>query len=108
MNDKSIDYVDFYDDLDFYLNEYVSGDPEGIDYTWNDLHSVWVYLYKQDPGLIPCYQEVDISATILFKKFKEFLEKQHYDNYVDALCLMVVFEQKVNKLLQEYYDGEND
>lgn len=106
MNGKSIEYVDFYDDLANYMNEFIPtfNEDEESEYNWNDLHSIWVYMYKNNIGNVPCYQEVEINATFLFMKFQEFLEKHSYNDYMRVLGIMVLFEQKVAKFLDELYE----
>lgn len=104
MNGEEIESISFYDDLENLFHEYIpemSLDEE-FEYTFDDLHSVWVYLYKSFDDEFPCYREVDIKATIFFTKIEEFLEKHKMDNYIDALCFIIVLEQKMCKLLEKY------
>lgn len=110
MNGEKIDYVDFYDDLGEYFNEFVPSmnKDEEYEYDWDDLHSVWVYMYKNEIGDVPCYQEVKINATFLFMKFQEFLEKHGYNDYMRVLGIMVLFEQKVAEFLDELYNKESN
>lgn len=105
MNGETIEDISFYTDLEFLFKEYLPNFSidEEFEYSEDDLHSMWVYLYKNGVKDISCYRDIDIKATLLFSKTEEFIEKHYLNNYPDALCLIVLLQQKLNTLLNKYY-----
>lgn len=104
MNGETIEDVDFYYELQELFDEFICNFSidEEFEYSKDDLHSMWVYLYRNSTEGISCYRDIDIKATVLFSKIEEFLEKHRLDNYIDALCLIVLLQQKLYSLLNKY------